>query len=493
MAYPTVVSAIATQSSATTTWPPNTPTPSVSVGDLAVIGEVGNTTYQETAGPEYIAGGDAGWTQAPNSPAATGSDTGRIRIWYKVLTSSDIDTGTIKQVSLSTGSGSGKLIGAIFRHANLFDTADCLIEAIVQNANVSNGSTIATLTNVARAQVVLTFFWVTAGNNGVTYTWDGAGSGDKLNHVPYFDESSATTTTGGGTWSGGLPGTSGEHYGTATNQAQGDFWLYDTGDTPASINEAVALANTTHVAFTVNFKAKDTPATSGTATFVGGGTFTATGTVTKAGTATFGGAGTFTATGTRTVVGTASFDGGGTFTATQQGVTVVQGTASFAGGGTFTATGARVISGGATFAGGGTFTAGGTRTVNGTATFNGAGTFTAEQFTAATAYTVGGTWSSSTAVLPGGATSSGTATFSGGGTFSAAGSVISPLHGVGTFVGGDTFTAQGLRTVVGTASFDGGGTFSAAQFVAAGASATVTIRGQYSATVTAPQMSAEVT
>lgn len=517
MAYPTAL--VAANQTTGSSWPPTAL--AASVGDLCILTEVGNTTFQAAGAPT---GGDSGnaFTLCPKSPASD-SSSGRIRVWYKVLTSGDISSGNVATFTSGTASGVGRLIGGVFHHANGWDLATTLVEDIVQNTNVSNGSSIATLTNKARQQVVMTFFWIAAGQNGVTFTWDNprgvtagltAGSSTaagsalatdvgetmvsggnipantligsvvvgtswslvdasgnpvnainttsvavtiaplKLTHVPYVDENTGTTTDGGGTWVATQPGTDGHHYGTNTNVAQADFWLYDTNDTPRGITEALSLANTTHIAYTVNFQTQGPPTKTGTALISGGGTLGATGTTTVPGTATIvGGGNAMHANGTRVGIGTLSITGGGTLTAAQQGVAHITGTANFAGNGTLSAVGAPLVTGTMQITGGGTHQAFGLRTVVGTSLITGGGTFHLDQRHDVTVYTVGGTWSSSSQNVAGGRTWQGTAGFQGHGTFTAAGVTLTAGHGDARLNGIATLRATGIRTVFGTASF----------------------------------------
>jgi hypothetical protein len=247
MTAPTVARIEATQASATATVGANVSS-TAAVGDLAILVAHGNATSIPNSQIDYSGGGDAGYTQITT---VDGSGGARCRIWRKTLVSGDFSGSNFVAVGPNgwTTSGTSRLSLYIFRHANGWSSAT-LVSA-THNSNVANGSTIATLTDSSRPAIAVTAVTYGSAQTGLQITWDGGSAQD-----PYVDESTSQIGSG-------VPG---NHYGTGTGVCQGDFKLYDSADTPATIAYSAGLANTTHAIVAVEIETAAPPVTVGTAT-----------------------------------------------------------------------------------------------------------------------------------------------------------------------------------------------------------------------------------
>lgn len=241
MTAPSVIYVESTQAAATSVLPSSSTITVPAVGDVLVVMLEGNTTsLPPISGINYSAGGTAGYTQVGSG--ATGSGTNRAQMWWKKLAAGDFSGANLKQLSPAgfASSGTTRWQVLVVRPASgdAFDSSTAVQSSAAQTANVTNGSTIVTLTGRSRPGFAV-FCGVGVPGASGTVNWDAAGG-----VTPYCDSSSSVQTTGAG----------GSHYGTGTATDQADFKLYDTGTANITLAGSAGQTNTTHAVIVAFFQ-----------------------------------------------------------------------------------------------------------------------------------------------------------------------------------------------------------------------------------------------
>lgn len=240
MTAPTLVDIRATTASATASL---TPATTVAEGDLVIFAAMGNTTSITSTALLRGGSADSSWVYIGGQD---GSGTARTRLWGKVLTSADFYLFGGVTLPYSFGpsgfvsSGTTRLAIAAFRAPTGYAWSSTVKSSVGHAANVTNGSSVAALTDSPRPQVAVSAVTFASAQNALTLTWDGGTAKD-----PWVDESASTTTTGTN------DGT--RHYGTGTGSCQLDFALYDSSGTTTSIAYSAGIANTTHAIMSANW------------------------------------------------------------------------------------------------------------------------------------------------------------------------------------------------------------------------------------------------
>ena len=238
MAAPSIVNLVASTASGTSAL--STPVSSTQAGDLAVFIASGTQTAVGTATPTCTTGG-ASFTAAGS--AVDGSGTGRVRIWYRIIQSGDLLSGAFGATYTSwTNNGTSRLMLAVFRHANGFDSG-LVLGTASHNTNAGSASaSIGSVSGMARPSVACVV-WGGNGQGSLQFTWDSDSAKD-----PYFDDGSGTDRDG--------PNNGTNHYSTGATACQADFKAYSTAET-VDLTASAGMNNTTHCALLAVFQTKD--------------------------------------------------------------------------------------------------------------------------------------------------------------------------------------------------------------------------------------------